>query len=109
MTAKRQQDQCQTAIRAIELETLPGGALVRQGLDDLRRGTVSVPGLLVQSFAPRLQRLKLDVPADPSPEDFPEHRLYRLLRDSHGDAAHGRYNALMRTLVSFARAAECVS
>jgi hypothetical protein len=27
----------------------------------------------------------------------------------HGDAAHSRYNALIRWLVSFERAAECVS
>jgi hypothetical protein len=34
-----------------------------------------------------------------------EQRLYRLLADRHGDAAHARYNALVRRLVSFERAA----
>ncbi|MFL5935999.1 MAG: hypothetical protein ACJ76U_04075 [Gaiellaceae bacterium] len=50
---------------------------------------------------PRLRRLGFDIPqAFPSPE----HRLYELLRTEYGDAAHGRYNALLRRLVSFERA-----
>jgi hypothetical protein len=37
----------------------------------------------------------------------PEHRLYTLLARDHPAAAHSRYNALIRRLVSFERAAEC--
>ncbi|MEX2117165.1 MAG: hypothetical protein WEB37_09765 [Bacteroidota bacterium] len=37
----------------------------------------------------------------------PEHLLYDLLHREDPDSAHSRYNALIRTLVSFERAAEC--
>jgi hypothetical protein len=36
-----------------------------------------------------------------------EHRLYALLAAEDSDSAHSRYNALVRRLVSFERAAEC--
>jgi hypothetical protein len=36
-----------------------------------------------------------------------EHHLYRLLTQDDPDSAHARYNALIRRLVSFKRAAEC--
>ena len=92
-----------------DLDALPGGDLVRQGLDDLRHGIDSIPALLVLSGGPRLRRLALDVPVvDLSAEDLPEHRLYKLLAVAYGNAAHSRYNALQRRLVSFARAAQCV-
>ena len=35
--------------------------------------------------------------------------LYELLAQEDPDSAHSRYNALIRKLVSFERAAECVS
>jgi hypothetical protein len=38
----------------------------------------------------------------------PEKRLYELLASVDADTAHARYNALIRRLVSFERAAECV-
>lgn len=81
---------------------LPGGDLIAAGLDDLARNAVSVPALLVSIGAPRLRQLGFAIPrtiADP------ESRLYDLLARSDGDAAHGRYNALVRRLVSFERAA----
>jgi hypothetical protein len=37
----------------------------------------------------------------------PEHRLYALLVEDDPDGAHARYNALVRRVVSYARAAEC--
>lgn len=80
---------------------LPGEDIVAEGIADLRRGVKSVPALLVSIGAPRLRRLGLDVP--PVLEE-PERRLYALLAYEHGDAAHGRYNALVRRLVSFERA-----
>jgi len=87
-------------------DALPGADLIREGLRDLERGVESVPALLVLVGAPRLRRIGLDVP---DTEDFPEDRLYALLAATHGDAAHSQYNALIRRLVSFERAAECVS
>lgn len=86
---------------------LPGGDLVAAGLDDLRRGVESVPALLAQIGAPRLRQLAFDVPPSDPTDPLPEHRLYELLAREHGDAAHGRYNALIRQLVSFTRARAC--
>jgi hypothetical protein len=86
-------------------EDLPGGDLVEAGLQDLVAGTLSPPGLLVASFAPRLARLGIAVPEHDI--DEPEHRLYELLAREDPDAAHSRYNALVRRMVSFARAYGC--
>ncbi len=91
----------------MRLEGLPGGELVRQGLADLAAGRESEAALLVQVGAPRLRRLGLAVP--PAPDALPEHRLYQRLAAADPDAAHSRYNALIRLLVSFERAAECVA
>lgn len=96
-----------TSIAAERFRELPGGELLAQGFDDLRHGVESVPALLVQIGGPRLRRLDLDVPVRDPSTPFPEHRLYELLSREHGDAAHSRYNALLRTLSSFARALEC--
>jgi len=89
----------------LDPDSLPGAELVATGLDDLERGTVSAEALLVSIGAPRLRRLGLEI-SEPLPE--PEHRLYEHLRAEHGDAAHSQYNALVRRLVSFERAAETV-
>ncbi|HEY8131609.1 MAG TPA: hypothetical protein VII12_06925 [Thermoanaerobaculia bacterium] len=86
-------------------EALPGADLIREGLNDLARGIESVPALLVLVGAPRLRQLGFDVPDTPY---FPEDRLYEKLAAEDSDSAHSRYNALIRTLVSFERAAECV-
>lgn len=83
---------------------LPGGDLVLAGIDDLRRGAETVPALLVSIGAPRLRRIGYDLPPVIGPD--PEHRLYALLARENSDTAHGRYNALVRRLVSFERAAE---
>jgi hypothetical protein len=82
---------------------LPGGDLVEEGLDDLRHGRETAPALLVAIGAPRLRRLGIDVPEGVTD---PEQRLYALLERTEGDAAHSRFNALIRRLVSFERAAE---
>jgi hypothetical protein len=87
-----------------ETPALPGEDVVREGLEDLARGIESVPALLVSIGAPRLRQLGLAVP-EPLPS--PEHRLYELLQQDDPDGAHSRYNALVRRLVSFERAAEC--
>jgi hypothetical protein len=81
---------------------VPGEDLILQGVRDLRAGVESVEALLVSVGSPRLRRLGIVVD-EPLPD--PEGRLYELLREEHGDAAHSRYNALIRRLVSFERAA----
>jgi hypothetical protein len=85
---------------------LPGSELVEEGLADLDRGIESVGSLLVSIGATRLGALGFDVAA---PIPSPEHRLYALLAAEESDSAHARYNALIRRLVSFERAAECAS
>lgn len=84
--------------------SLPGADLVETGLSDLARGIESPEALLVSIGAPRLARLGMAVP---SPLAFPERRLYEILARFDSNSAHSRYNALVRRLVSFERAAEC--
>jgi hypothetical protein len=86
------------------LENLPGADLVKQGAEDLDDGHESAEALLVSIGSPRLQSMGIDLP---SPIPFPEHKLYLLLASEKGDAAHSAYNALIRRLVSFERAAAC--
>jgi hypothetical protein len=84
-------------------EVLPGEELVREGLEDLRRGLRTVPAWLVSIGAPRLRLAGLSVP-EALPE--PEHGLYEALSRDDPDAAHGRYDALVRRLVSYEHALE---
>lgn len=83
---------------------LPGEDLVAAGVRDLKGGADTIAALLVSIGAPRLRALGIDVPAT-SPN--PEHRLYLKLAEQYGDAAHSKYNAFVRRLVSFERAAAC--
>lgn len=83
---------------------LPGGDLVEKGLLDLEGGVVSIEALLVSTGAPRLRAAGLEIRAT-VPD--PEHSLYALLAGEGSDAAHSRYNALMRRLVAFESALEC--
>ncbi|HEY6325630.1 MAG TPA: hypothetical protein VIW73_03815 [Candidatus Cybelea sp.] len=85
-------------------DRLPGAELVADGLTDLAAGKESVLSLLVSIGAPKLRACGIDVPAA---MDEPNLRLYRLLQREHGDAAHSRYNALIRRLVSYERALQC--
>ena len=89
----------------MNLEALPGGDLVQEGIADLSRGIESVPALLVSLGAPRLRRIGLSLPERVIPT--PEHCLYEVLARTDPDSAHSRYNALIRRLVSFENAAEC--
>lgn len=88
-------------------DALPGGDLIEAGLADLRAGRETIAALLVAIGSPRLRRLGLELPE--KLPDNPEHRLYELLASEGSDSAHSRYNALIRRLVSFERAAECVT
>jgi hypothetical protein len=94
---------CYTA--AVIERVLPGREWIEQGMGDLARGLETIPALLVSIGAPRLRRIGFPVP-DPAIA-CPEIRLYLKLQESADDAAHSRYNALIRLLVSFERAAEC--
>ena len=89
----------------MDFDALPGGDLIRRGLDDLSCGRESVCALLVAIGAPRLRRAGIAIPADAPAA--PEHRLYGLVARDGPDAAHARYNALIGRLVRFERALEC--
>ena len=91
----------------MDYDAFPGKELIEKGIDDLSRGVESIDSLLVSIGAPRLRRLGMTIPDKTI--DSPEHRLYELLSQSDPDSAHSRYNALVRRLVSYERAAECVS
>jgi len=90
--------------RVTSLAAYPGGDLVAQGLADLAAGRETIASLLVSVGAERMREAGLAVP--PGIGDA-ERRLYDLLARDDADAAHGRYNALIRELVSFERALEC--
>lgn len=93
-------------VAAVQADQLPGEELVTAGLRDLARGIHSTEALLVSIGASRLRDLGFPV-SEPIAE--PELRLYELLSRESPDGAHSRYNALIRRLVSFERAAECAS
>ncbi len=84
---------------------LPGAELIEAGLRDLAQGRETEAALLVSIGAPRLARLGFDVRGA---LENAEQRLYERLSATDSDSAHSRYNALIRRLVSFERAAECV-
>ena len=86
--------------------SLPGADLVARGLSDLALAVESPEALLVSIGATRLRRAGFEVPAA---FPTPERRLYELLARPDPDSAHSRYNALIRRLVRFERAAECAS
>ncbi len=92
-----------------ERRDLPGSDLAAVGLRDLADGRESIEALLVASFALRLARLGIPVPARGLEIPEPEHRLYALLASQNARSAHSRYNALVRRMVSFARSAACAS
>jgi hypothetical protein len=90
----------------MDVSALPGADLVERGLADLAAGRETAQALLVSIAATKLRSLGLDVPSPLGDADL---RLYRLLAEDDEDSAHGRYNALVRRLVSFERALACAS
>ena len=90
----------------MELTALPGHELVLKGLDDLSHRDQSIEALLVSIGAPRLRQAGIEVP---EPLASPEHRLYERLAAEDADSAHSRYNALVRRLGSFERAADALA
>jgi len=94
----------------MNLNGLPGADLIERGLADLADPSQERPSeaaLLVAIGGPSLRLLGFELP--PHSIADPEHRLYELLAAEDSDSAHSRYNALIRTLVSFERAGECVN
>jgi hypothetical protein len=91
----------------VGLAQFPGGALVERGIRDLGEGRQSTEALLVTIGAGRLRDAGMPVPRV-TIED-PEVRLYEILAADDPDSAHGRYNALLRQLTSFERAAEATT
>ena len=90
----------------VSWDALPGGDLVRRGLEDLSRGQETSFALLVSIGATRLRTAGIDLPRAIPDAD---HKLFLLLTRESGDDAHSRYNALVRRLVSFEQALECAS
>lgn len=85
---------------------LPANELISTGIQDLQNERETIAALLVAIGAPKLRSLGLNLPRTLPPN--PEHRLYDLLALDGSNSAHSRYNALIRKLVSFQRAMECV-
>ena len=93
-----------SSLTCVMVATLPGAHLIEQGLRDLAERRATAEALLVSIGSPRLQMLGWDIPFV---FERPEERLYECLRAQFADGAHSRYNALIRQLVSFQRAAAC--
>jgi len=83
------------------LDKLPGADLVRQGLLDTQAGRLSIESCLVEIARPRLERSGLLTPA-PHRLDA-EIQLYQLLGEQTPNS-HGRFNSLLRELVSLEHA-----
>jgi hypothetical protein len=86
----------------VEIEGLPGGGLIAAGLADLRAGRMTSKELPVAIGSNRLRAAGIAVPPWSSSQ-APEHAPYEVLSAENADSAHGRYNALLRRLVSFER------
>jgi len=91
------------AVAGTPRSRFPGDALIAEGLTSLAAGQVTVSSLLVSIASCRLRALGEQVP-EPLPD--PERRLHQLLERDLGTAAHGRYNALVRQVVSYCAARE---
>jgi hypothetical protein len=87
-----------------DLQAVPGADLVKRGIEDLKQERDSIEALLVSIGAPRLAAAGITVPPTIS---SPEHKLYARLAEEKANGAHSAYNALVRRLVSFERAAGC--
>jgi hypothetical protein len=87
-----------------DLRAVPGAELVERGIEDLKHDRDSIEALLVSIGAPRLAAAGISLPP---PISSPEHKLYARLAAEKANGAHSAYNALVRRLVSFERAAGC--
>jgi hypothetical protein len=86
------------------LSNYPGAELVLPGLRDAAAGRVTIGSCLVSIARPLMEGSGLAKTfATLTYIAEPEHTLYRLLQEQGGEAC-GRYNSLLRRLVSFERA-----
>jgi hypothetical protein len=84
------------------IDNLPGAAIIRDGLRDLRENRHTMPSCLVRMARRRLAKAGLMEPS-PRHDVDAELDLYQLL-SREGNQAHSRYNSLVRQLVSFEHA-----
>ena len=85
-----------------ELRYFPGGIRVAEGLADHAAGRRGINACLVRIASPRLVRAGLMSPL-PISDNSAELELYEILSSEPGNA-YGRYNAIIRELVSFEHA-----
>lgn len=84
---------------------LPGAEIISRGLADLAAGHDTSEADAVAMASHRLRDVGIAVP--PTTGAVPaSHRLYEKLADEDPRNAHSRYNAIVRRVVRFARAAE---
>ena len=83
---------------------LPGEQLVAQGVADLLAQRRSPAAMVVALARERLVAVGVEVPE--VTVDRAAHELYALLAADDATGAHSRYNALIRQIASYARAAE---
>lgn len=87
-----------------DVSDYPGAELVLPGLHDAAAGRVTIGSCLVSIARPAIEASGLSAGLPPlTYVAEPERALYRLLQQECGDA-YGRYNSLLRRLVSFERA-----
>jgi len=84
-----------------QIRTLPGGERMLEGLQDWRAGQTTISSCLIAIAFGKFRKAGL-VEGEP-PFSEAELVLYDLLRKEGGNA-YGRYNSLIRELVSFGRA-----
>ena len=86
------------------VENYPGAELVLPGLRDAAAGRLTIESCLISIARPLLEASGLAKPSfSITYVAEPERALYRLLQNEPGNA-YGRYNSLVRRLVSFERA-----
>ncbi|MGH2955283.1 MAG: hypothetical protein ACRDK9_14955 [Solirubrobacterales bacterium] len=93
-------------LTARERGSLPGAEIVLSGIADVEAGRDSADSNAVLMASRRLRAAGIEVPPPDESSPLPSHRLYALLAAEDAAAAHSRYNAIVRRLVSFARAVE---
>lgn len=91
-----------------QFKHLPGGLRIVEGLADHAAGRRGINACLVRIAAPRLERAGFMSPTA-VPDGTAELELYEILMTEPGNP-YGRYNALLRELVSFEHALDhCLS
>jgi hypothetical protein len=91
-----------------KIDQYPSGDLIAKGIDDYATGQRTIPACLVAIAASTLRQIGLPISTSSAHIiTEPEHHLYELLRLEAGDA-YSQYNAFLKQLASFIRAAHAV-